>query len=218
MNAGADSNRGHMSASTRLFIVTCLSVAVPCAAQSQSLDPASVVRRVDNHEDRASSVTLSDGTVFPTMLHEVRVLAALRTHRKRPFLILSGRGCMDCDAGISIYVHSPSDGPMQNEGSQPRHSFPGKVVDRETGALVFRSRFFVGECLASFSEVAVWFSEARAESGEWVQEVFVIDVGPDDVLRQHRIQAAMPAVEETERRVRAGSCMEVPGVDATTEP
>lgn len=63
-------------------------------------------------------VTLSDGSKFQTTLYDLKVIGKLRTKKKFPYYILSGVGCNGCDANTSIYIHSPSDGPMKNEGSK----------------------------------------------------------------------------------------------------
>jgi hypothetical protein len=47
-----------------------------------------------------------------TSLHELRYIDKYNGN-KAPFLILSGRGCDECDANISIYICSPGDVPLK---------------------------------------------------------------------------------------------------------
>jgi hypothetical protein len=72
-----------------------------------------------------ATLTLPDGSKFRTTLYELNVIGQLRTAKKILYFILSGRGCDECDANTSIYIHSPSDGAMKNKGEQPRFPYPG---------------------------------------------------------------------------------------------
>src|ERR1700756_200051 len=100
---------------------------------------------------------LPDGSKFRTTLYELKVIGQLPTAKKLPYFILSGRGCNECDANTSIYVHSPSDGPMKNEGKQPRFPYPGRLSDNEADQLVYESRMFYGNCLPDYANAVVWF-------------------------------------------------------------
>ena len=77
----------------------------------------------------------ADGRQFVTTLFDAKIVGQLQTTKKQPYLILTGRGCEECDANISIYIHSPSDGPMKGESSQTRYSYPGRVRDYSDGTL-----------------------------------------------------------------------------------
>jgi hypothetical protein len=55
----------------------------------------------------------------------MKVIGQLRTTKKAPYFILSGTTCTECDENISIYIHSPSDGAMKNEGEQRRFAYSG---------------------------------------------------------------------------------------------
>jgi hypothetical protein len=70
-------------------------------------------------------LTLPDGSKFKTALYGMKVIGQLRTTKKAPYFILSGTTCTECDENISIYIHSPSDGAMKNEGEQRRFAYSG---------------------------------------------------------------------------------------------
>ena len=65
---------------------------------------------------------------FKTTLYHLKVIGELTTVRKLPYYILSGIGCHECDANVSIYIHSPSNGPMKNEAEQKRFDYPGREL------------------------------------------------------------------------------------------
>jgi hypothetical protein len=77
----------------------------------------------------------------------MKVVGRLKTEHKLPYYILSGFGCYGCDANRSIYIHSPSDGPMKNEGEQPRFSYPGKEMDYQDASLVYEAKMFLAIAL-----------------------------------------------------------------------
>lgn len=186
-------------------------------AASNLLDASTVVAAVENSPDRVSVLVLRDGSRFETTLFEVTLLSALRTVGKKPYLVMSGRGCTNCDANISIYVHSPSDGPMGDEATQARFAYPGRVLSYMDGSPIFESRMFIGDCLPAYPNGVVWYQRARGDNGTWTEAVFVLYVRAD-TLAQAVLRSALPSVSETLQRVAVGSCREVPGVAMTSEP
>src|SRR5882672_8393421 len=85
-------------------------------------------------EDGFGSLDLPDGSKFKTSLYELKVIGQLKTEYKLPYHILSGRGCQECDEHTSIYIHSPSDGPMKGEAGEPRFTYPGRETNYEDGS------------------------------------------------------------------------------------
>jgi len=116
-----------VTAKLALVLSLALGQAVVAGSASGASEPGPVAS-VENSPEKPSVVVFKDGSRFQTTLFEVRVLGILRTERKVPFLVLEGRGCTDCDANTSIYIHSPSDGAMRGEEAQPRYAYPGREV------------------------------------------------------------------------------------------
>jgi hypothetical protein len=56
-----------------------------------------------------SKLVFKDEQIFETNLFELAYIGQVSIDSKAPYLIFSGRDCNECDANISIYVHSPSD-------------------------------------------------------------------------------------------------------------
>lgn len=160
---------------------------------------------------------LPDGSKFSTSLYQPKVIGQLRTARKMPYYILSGRGCQECDANTSIYIHSPSDGPMKDEGGQARFAYPGREVSYEDSKPVYEARMFFGDCVAGHPVAAVWFQHFLADDRQWHNSVFVAEV-KDDSLVSKELAGQVPKISEAEEAVAKGHCQEVPGTEQSTEP
>src|ERR1043166_3621001 len=123
------SNIAMISAFVLVFMIVPMIVS---HASSNAPEP-NLMAAVENHRDMPSVLVFSDGSRFETTLFDVRVLGALRTSYKAPYIVLAGRGCIQCDANISIYIHSPSDGAMRDQGTQPRFTYPGHELSYVDG-------------------------------------------------------------------------------------
>ena len=163
------------------------------------------------------NLTLPDGSKFKTTLYNLKLLGALKTEHKLPYYILSGVGCQECDANRSIYIHSPSDGPMKNEGEQRRFLYPGKETNYEDGTLWYEARTFFGECITAHPNSVVWFERSLGDDKQWHEDVFLVEVKGDRLLTD-RFQRELPKVGEAETAVRTGHCHEVPGINRPSEP
>jgi hypothetical protein len=166
---------------------------------------------------QTGSLTLPGGSKFKTTLYELKLIGTLRTEHKLPYYVLSGVGCQECDANRSIYIHSPSDGPMKNEGEQRRFLYPGKETNYEDGTLWYEARMFFGECLAAHPNSVVWFERSRGDDKQWREDVLLAEVKGDRLVTE-RVQRELPKVSEAEDAVRAGHCHEVPGIKRSSEP
>jgi hypothetical protein len=191
-------------------------------------DTSGSVARVENYDhDRPSVLVFEDGTRFETTLYDVRVLGALRTTWKAPYLILAGRSCGACGANTAIYIHSVSDGPMQDGGHQEHYSYPGRVLAPEQHtdqglfreapmAVIYEARTFIGDCLPKYDNAVIWFQRHRTERGTWEPGVFIASIRQDE-LRVVHLPKPLPPVSEALERITAGRCRELPGVDMGAE-
>ena len=161
-------------------------------------------------------VTLSDGSKFETTLFDLKVIGKLRTKKKIPYYILSGIGCNGCDANTSIYIHSPSDGPMKNEGEQTRFSYPGSETDYQSGQIVSKTRMFFGDCLSTHPNSVIWFYRTLGDDKKWHDGVSVAQV-KEDRLISTELRGKLPKPKDIEVVIRAGLCHELPGIAAYTE-
>ena len=166
--------------------------------------------------EQLDTLILSDSTRFPTTLYEVQVLGALRTTRKYPYLVLSGRGCTDCDANISIHVHSPSDGPMKGEATQDRYAFPGREDDYEEGTPLFESRVFIGDCVSQHANAVLWFQHSYTDGQKGPLRVFAVEVRNDSLIG-HMLDP-LPSIAEAIAAATSAGCREIPGSEYSSEP
>lgn len=152
-----------------------------------------------------------------TDLFEVAYIGRLQAKSKSPYIVLSGKGCTQCDMNTSIYIHSPSDGPLVGGEMAPRYSYPGRVFYYEDNSLVEESRLFLGECLTGLGPVAAWFTKSKNDAGEWEESLFAAEVRGDSLARR-TLGVPGPYIAQVNAAVAEGRCREVPGRDMLSEP
>jgi hypothetical protein len=169
------------------------------------------------YDARYGVIVLPDRSRFRTTLFDLRVIGQLPVADRLPYYVMSGRSCIDCDANVALYVHSPSDGPMRVEAEQPRYPYPGREVFYDDGSLQYESRAFFGDCAAAYPNAVIWYQRTRIETDRWRSSVLVVQAGADG---PHRIELDrnLPEVGEAVAAVRAGHCREIPGIDRKSEP
>jgi hypothetical protein len=188
---------------------------ITAAPDSQRGTPESTP--TDAEKAEPGILVLPGGSKFKTTLSKVKVIGRLRTTRKVPYFILSGVGCEDCDANISIYIHSPSDGPMKDEGGQTRFFYPGRETDHEHGNLLYEARMFFGDCVALHPNAVIWFERFLGDDRQWQPDVTFVEVKNDKLVEEHAHQD-LPTINEAEDSVKRGGCQELPGMDRPNEP
>jgi hypothetical protein len=181
-----------------------------------ALCTATAQQRVES-ADQTGVLTLPDGSKFKTLIYGMKIIGQLRTAKKMPYFILSGTTCTECDENISIYIHSPSDGPMKNEGEQPRFSYPGQETDYQSGKIDYEGQMFYGDCLRSHPNAAVWFAKAIGDDKKWHDGVLVAEVKGDRLVTTE-LRLELPQKREAQAAVRAGQCHELPGIKSYSEP
>lgn len=194
------------------FVVLCSAVLLAQSGTSQQ-----TAHETSTNGETFGFFKLPDGSKFGTSLYDLKVIGKLKTEKKTPYYILSGVGCYGCDANTSIYIHSPSDGPMKNEGEQPRFSYPGQETDSQSGQLVSKTRMFFGDCLSTHPNAVVWFYRTVGDDKKWHDGVSVAEV-KEDRLVTTEIKGALPTPKDTRVAIRTGTCQELPGIAAYTEP
>lgn len=172
---------------------------------------------VSNPPGGTGTITFPGQSSFETTLYELRYLGLLKSEKKQPFLVMAGRGCNECDANTSIYIHSPSDGPMEGEAAQRRYSYPGKSKYYATGKLVEKTRAYIGTCIPGGQEGVAWYMQSIDKKGKWQSRFFIVKVTADAIEEKY-LSNPEKKLNETLRLVRQGMCKELKGVDGYTEP
>ncbi len=207
---------GSQAASGRSETTTAATAATS-RAESQP-NAADVLPNTSQTEEGLGVLVLPDGSRFKTTLYELKVIGQLKTTRKLPYYILSGQSCpKGCDANTSIYIHSPSDGPMKDSSAQRRFFYPGLETYYKDDTPIYQARMFYGDCAGGHPNAALWFQRFFGDDKQWHPSVFAAWV-TGDVLTSDELHGAVPDIKEAEQAVRAGRCREVPGIDRTSEP
>lgn len=198
-------------------ILACTFALTSCGRSSSTPVVKSLPLPSVSDANGAGSLKLPDGSDFQTTLYGLKVIDQLQTVRKLPYYILSGIGCNECDATTSIYIHSPSDGPMKDEGNQPRFAYPGRVLNPDDRSLVSEGRMFFGNCAAKNPNAAIWFGRWLGDDKQWHEVIELAEV-KDDRLVHVEAKTEVPTLSEAGDAVRKSQCRELAGVDQFEEP
>lgn len=179
--------------------------------------PLPTVESGSSSNDGMGVLDLPNGSKFATTLYDLKVIGQLKSAHKLPYYVLSGIGCNGCDANVSIYIHSPSDGPMHDEGTQPRFDYPGRGFRREDHRVDSETRVFLGDCAPGHPDAVIWFYHLLGEDKQWHDSVDVAEVRGDKLF-DWTPESDVPTLAEAEDAVRKSRCTEVPGLDQFEEP
>lgn len=146
-------------------------------------------------------------------LHEVEVLGELPARNKSAFKVMRARGCTECDANLSIYVYSPSDGPVGPEHEQVRYPYPGALIDPFEGDTLMRTRTFLGE-IAPDMQGLWWHLEQPDEHGQWYAITYLLATVGDTIQGF----SEGPSLAQMEAWTAEGRVQELTGMDQVAEP
>jgi hypothetical protein len=163
----------------------------------------------------SSKLHFKNSKFFDTHLYELKYIGQINSQNKAPFLIFSGRDCNECDANISIYIHSPSDGPLTVEYGQNRYHYPGTERDYETDSLTCISRAFYGQVLENTNGV-IWYEKRLLENGKMGNRIFLSKV--DKGFIKDTLYEDNGTIEQTISLFKKGLCKEIKGKQFSSEP
>lgn len=158
-------------------------------------------------------IVFNDGSVFETNIFSLGYIGQLKALKKKPFLILTGVQCDSCDAAVSIYIVSPSDGQLKTEDKQTRYGLPGRVRTYDTNEFIYDGRAFWGEVIPKRFGV-IWFQKELNEKKEWVESVFFAELVNDTIDGQ----LIKTDIKLTLSQVDKKKAWEIKGGDMTSEP
>ena len=161
------------------------------------------------------TIFFTNGQHYKTHLFETEFIGLIDVVGKAPYLIYSGRDCNECDANISLYVHSPDDGVLDVSNGQNRYVYPGKVMHYETGELIYESSCYYGEVLNGIKGV-IWYITDHGEADSIYHHTFLLN-GKGTEL-QDTLWKSIKTLSETEALFKAGKCKEIAGETFTSEP
>ncbi|GAC1305692.1 MAG: hypothetical protein NVSMB24_14950 [Mucilaginibacter sp.] len=156
-----------------------------------------------------------NGKSFNTNLYDLKYIGQIANDRGAPFLIFSGRDCDECDANISLYIHSPSNGKLQVANGENRYGYPGTERDFENNSLLYRGRAFYGEVLPNIKGV-LWYQEQRMENEKLKKSLFLVKLKGG--VKNEVILKNTGQLQSTLGLLSQGRCKEIRGRDYTSEP
>jgi hypothetical protein len=163
---------------------------------------------------QGSQIIFKDRRSFETNLFGLEYIGQIVTEKKSPFLIFSGRDCNACDANISLYIHSPTDGELIVANGQNRYHYPGTEKNYQNDSVVYRARTFYGQVLKGIKGV-IWYQDQLDESGKMTHSIYLVHLSD-----QKRDTSFLDNVslKETLDYLKQGLCKEIEGHDDTSEP
>ena len=167
-------------------------------------------------EIKGSKIYFKGGQTFETNLYELAYIDQIRTDKKAPFLIYSGRDCDECDAHISLYFHSPRNGELAVAHGQNRNSFPGKELDYETDSLLTETQVFYGEVLNGKMGM-IWYQRFLLEKGGFGKGIYLSSIEGDTIYGRE-IKNYDQKLIETLALNKAGKNKEIKGQVYHSEP
>ena len=177
------------------------------------LSVTSCSQKFDGLKIEGKKIIFDDGYNFQTNIYDLGYIGQLKASKKKPFLILTGVQCDSCDAAVSIYIVSPSDGQLEKENKQKRYDLPGRVRTYDTNELIYDGRTFWGEVIPNRFGV-IWFQKELNEKKEWIESVFFAELVNDTIPGQ----LIKSDIKLTLSQVNKGKAWEIEGGDMTSEP
>ena len=159
---------------------------------------------------KGKKITFSNKESYTTNLYNLKYISQLATIKKIPYLVVEGRSCSDCDENLSIFIVSPSDGPMKPESQQGRYIYPGDENDYATNKLVFESRMFYGNSLAGIGNCVVWYQKDLNTTPQ--ESFFIVSIKKDTIA-----ETTLPFKQNILNKL-IKNFKELKGIQVTTEP
>ena len=169
-----------------------------------------------NFDKVAGSVLkFKNGETFNTHLYELSYIGSIENAQKAPFLIFSGRDCDECDANISIYIHSPADGTLEIENGTNRYQTPGSERDFENDSLLYKARAFYGQVLPGIKGV-IWYQDQLNKNNQWENSIFLVSL--TNGSKKDTIIHDTEKLKLTLALLKQGNCKEIKEMDYKSEP
>lgn len=130
-------------------------------------------------------------------------------------MIFSGRDCDECDAQISIFIHSPSNGKLIVGIGENACQYPGNERDFETNKLDYKARAFYGQVLKGVNGV-IWYEKRLMDDNSWGNFIFLVKI-QNGIKKEIQLKDKK-LFNETLLLLKNGSCKEIPGMNYLSEP
>ena len=158
------------------------------------------------------TIYFSNGRQFKINLYDLKYIGQLHRKSSIPFLNLAGRGCMECDENLAIYIYSPISGLIKNKGMVVRYSYPGREHDYSENKIIFESRMFYGDCLKNNIDSIVWLQKTLNSQNNFEDSAFVLEPKGEDLKETILKGFDVPIIQTNNK------CNELTGMDFSPEP
>lgn len=163
----------------------------------------------------AQTLQFKNGKSYKTDLYDLKYIGQIANNNKAPFLIFAGRDCFECDANISIYIHSPASGHLNVQNGENRYTFPGTEKDYENNRPISKSRAFYGQVLPGIKGV-IWYQEESTTKNTWQKSTFLVNL--NDGIKKETRSKGQEKLKLTQQLLAQGLCKEIKGMNFTSEP
>ncbi len=179
--------------------------------RKKSKDNEWILEKIDS-----SKLVFKNGKTIETRLFNLEFIGQIPLENKDPFLIFSGVDCNFCDANISIYIHSPSDGDLIVGAGKNIYGMPGRMYSFMNDSLLYESRVFYGQVLENRKGV-IWYQNTLMETGKWDKSVFIAEIINNKKIDQFLTDTS-ELLKQTLSMLDKGLCKEIEGNDYSSEP
>ena len=175
--------------------------------------------------EKDSSITMPTGThlkfkngqKLSTNVIRIKIISVIYSNESIPFLLFSGRDCIECDANTALYIHSPSAGFLDGKAGKNSYSYPGNLFYYVDNSLIKQSRMFYGNCLEKKKTTVVWYTKYLGTDKKWHKSVYYVVFNGNKTDKGSKVYKYSD-IANTEALVAKDICTELEGIDASSEP
>jgi hypothetical protein len=182
-------------------------------------DTLTIKDKIENswevQEIHGSKLLFANNKVLETRLNNLDYIGYISVSNKDPYFIFSGVDCDSCDANISIYIYSPSDGELIVGNGENTYAYPGREYYFMNDSLIYEARTFFGQVLQNRKGV-IWYQRTLMENGTWKKSIFLADVSGQTKIDTFLIDNGQ--FRETLTMLKKGLCKEIQGHDYASAP
>jgi hypothetical protein len=170
------------------------------------------IKRIDGKQ-----ILFQNGDTLKTTLNDLEYLGQFKYKNDPPYLLLSGVDCDTCDAGISLYIHSPKDGELLVKHGESTYSLAGKLFDFMDNSLVYESRVFYGEVLPDTTGT-LWIQKDLQSDNSFKETAYLLHINDTIVWLGFLSGNNDNIIKRVEVQQSKGLCEELSGRKSFTTP
>jgi hypothetical protein len=155
-------------------------------------------------------IIFANGDTIKTTLNGLRYYDSINSEGFPTYLLLSGVDCDSCDAGESLYIHSPRDGDLIVRDGKNSYSLPGVTYDFLGKTLVYQARIFYGEVLKDTIGV-IWFQKHLLDNGQYSSSVYLLKIQSDSTFGSFLVDSIHGHLPITLGLLKQNKCKELEG-------